>query len=227
MSGSGTGLLVALSVWGLELIFNDYFLIFERVVALPLLSIFGLSLFYQLNKRSNSGSLHPFITKKIVKSASIVQFEQNIVTSATSTLMGQKIAEAAQKLTQEGITYKNIHYKTIEQTLSSKTLDCSSFVRRAIYTTTQIDIGNIKSDRFATSSLFATFTQSSKALPGDIVQVRGHVAICLDKECTIVGEAASFTLGLLIRSISNSAIASSKLPITYYRFKPVLNAIEK
>src|SRR5690348_10312586 len=103
MSGPGTGLLVALSVWGLGLIFNDYFLIFERVVALPLLSIFGLSLFYQLNKRSNSGSLHPFITKKIVKSASIVQFEQNIVTSAASTLMGQKIAEAAQKLTQEGI----------------------------------------------------------------------------------------------------------------------------
>jgi hypothetical protein len=149
----------------------------------------------------------------------VVAKKQEQETTATSGLRGEEIAEAAGKLTQESITYKNIHYESMEQTLNSKTLDCSSFVRRVIYTVTRIDLGNIKSNHFITSTKFGIFTQSSKALPGDIVHVRGHVAICQDKECKTVIEAASIKIGLVIRATSSSVIGTSKSPITYFRLK--------
>lgn len=145
--------------------------------------------------------------------------EQVLETTTASRLRGEAIAAVAKKLTEEAITYKNIHYESIEKTLSSKTLDCSSFVRSAIYTATNVDIGNIKSDRFVISAKLQSFTQSSQALPGDIVHVRGHVAICQDKECKNISEAATTKIGLVVRPTAISAIGRSKLPVTYYRLR--------
>jgi hypothetical protein len=183
-------------------------------VLLSLITV-GTSIIYCFNKRSRSSSLLSFPTKDAIPNFCVTTEQE----PETSRLRGKEIAEAAMRLTQEAVTYKNIHYESIESTLSSKTLDCSSFVRRVIYTAIRIDIGNIKSNRFATSTKFESFTQSSKAIPGDIVHVRGHVAICLDKECKTVSEAASIKVGLVIRATSNSAIGSSKSPVTYFRLK--------
>jgi hypothetical protein len=139
--------------------------------------------------------------------------------TGASILRGKRIAEVARSLSKATISYQNIHYQSIDQTLASLVIDCSSFVRRVIYIATRVDIGNLMSNDFATSSYFIAFYQQSQALPGDIVHVRGHVAICLDEGCRTVAEATSDENGVVVQSISKSPVAHIWSPITYYRLR--------
>lgn len=199
-----TGILIlALSIWFLWFVTHTFFYSLLLVLAVLVTSFYRKSKTWASYNHIKSSEHNP----------------KQQITYAT-VLRGEKIARLARNLSEQSISYENIHYAGIEKTLASETLDCSSFVRRVIYLATKIDIGNLMSTQFATSNHFIAFKQQSHTLPGDIVHVRGHVAICLDKGCRTVAEAIYSKNGLIVHSSSKSAISHTWSTITYYRLKP-------